>query len=175
MASYRPGREIPEKGKGRFLSGLQKRWLDEYFVDMNATAAVIRAGYKCKPENAHKQGADNLQNPLLRKYIDERMAEKREKTELSAEYVIQKLISIVEDTDKSNPQAALRGLELLGKTIALFKERQEISGPDGDAIKMEQKVQENVQDFTRKLSSLASRSGEGTVVEFPKRSGEGEA
>jgi hypothetical protein len=63
----------------------------------------------------------------------------------------------------------LRAIELAGKSIALWKERQEISGPDGEAIKHEQHIKESVADFTSRISSLAKRGGQTNVVEFTKR------
>lgn len=163
----------PKKGKGAHLTDLQKRFIDEYMVDFVGADAVIRAGYKCSPQNAKRQATELLNHPLVRRYIDERMAEKREKNELSADYVIQNLIEIAEHTKTGNPTAALRALELLGKNLGLFKERQEISGPDGEAIKMEQKVKENVQDFTSKLARLAIVRGAGGMAESTDGSGEG--
>ena len=165
---------IPLTGKGSKLGAKMLRFVDEYMIDLNACAAVLRAGYKTR--NRDVMAAQLMQHPLVKREIANRTAERREKMELSAEYVIHKLINIVENTDEGNPQAALRGLELLGKHLGLFKDRQEISGPDGGAIEMEQKeVKQNVADFTSKLSRLASRGGTAEVVEFPKRQREGGA
>lgn len=165
MAYLKHGQEPPVKGKGSKLSTKMVRFVDEYMVDLNGSAAVLRVPYKTN--NAHKLAAELMHHPLVRAEIEKRIAEKRERMELSADYVVQKLIAIVEETEKDNPQAALRGLELLGKTIALFKERQELSGPDGNAIQMEQKVKNDVADFTSRLSRLAKQRGEGEVAEFP--------
>lgn len=170
MAYLRHGQEPPLKGKGSKLSGKMARFVDEYMFDLNGSAAVLRVPYKTN--NAHKLAAELLNHPLIRQEIEKRLAEKRERMELSADYVVQKLIAIVEETEKGNPQAALRGLELLGKTIALFKERQELSGPDGNAIQMEQKIKNDVADFTSRLSRLAKSAGAGDVVEFPHPDGE---
>jgi hypothetical protein len=101
--------------------------------------------------------------------------------EFSADFLLNKLMRIINDPDiKTNDQ--LRAIELAGKSIALWKERQEISGPDGKAIETQQRLEENVRDFTTNLKRLANKSslpsgdsergGEGKVVEFPKRSGE---
>lgn len=142
-------------------------------VDLVAAKAVKRAGYQCAgPAQAVRMGAELLEHPLVKQEIDNRMAEKREKAELSASYVIQKLIDIVDNTEKDNPQAALRGLELLGKHLGLYRERQEISGPDGEAIQMEQKVKQDVADFTSRLARLAPRGGEAEVVKLPVRKGD---
>jgi phage terminase small subunit len=143
----------------------------EYLVDLNASAAVLRAGYKTN--NAHKMGAELLRHPLVKKTIEEQLDNRKERMELTADYVLTKLIDIVEKTEEGNPNAALRGLELLGKHLGLYKDRQEISGPDGGAIEMEQKkIQENVADFTSSLSRLIKRNGTTGVTEFPKPEGD---
>jgi phage terminase small subunit len=162
---------IPEKGKGSKLTAKMQNFVDEYFVDFNGSAAVKRAGYKST--NPNKLAGKLLNHPLVMEAVAEKKKERQEKTELSAEYVIQKLISIAERNEEGNPTAALRSLELLGKHLGLYKDRQEISGPDGEAIQMEQKVKQNVDEFTSRIASLAKRNGTGSVVEFPDRRGEG--
>lgn len=156
----------PKTGKGSEIAPKMKIFVDEYLVDLNASKAVVRAGYKTK--NPNRYATELLQHPLVKQRIELRLAERRDKMELSAEYVINKLIAIVDETETDNPQAALRGLELLGKHLGLYRDRQEISGPDGKAIEMEQRVKEDVDDFTSKLSRLATAAGAGTVVGFPK-------
>lgn len=171
MAYLKPGQQPPKKGKGSTISPKMRLFVEEYLVDMNASAACKRAGYVTS--NPHKLGTQLLQHPLVKKEISKHLDERTERLSLSADYVIQKLISIVEDTEKGNPSAALRGLELLGKHLGLYRDRQEISGPDGDAIKMEQKVKQDVSDFTSRLSRLAATGGAGTVVKLPDGPSEG--
>jgi phage terminase small subunit len=162
--------EIPLTGKGSKIGAKMLRFVDEYMLDLNASQAVVRAGYKTR--NKDKMATQLMQHPLVRREIAERTAQRREKMDLSAEYVINKLINIVESTDEGNPQAALRGLELLGKHLGLFKERQEISGPDGGAIEMEQKeIKQSVSDFTSKLARLTKRGEDDNVVPLRKEGG----
>jgi phage terminase small subunit len=154
--------EIPEKGKGSKLTGKMKLFVNEYFIDLNATAAVLRAGYKTRDPS--KIAVRLMKHPLVKREVETRFEEKKDKADLSAEYVIQKLIDIVEKTENGNPQAALRGLELLGKHLGLYRDKQEISGPDGEAIKYE-KVKEDADDFTRSIARLAERAGKTGVAE----------
>ena len=106
--------------------------------------------------------------------------------ELTSDYVLVSLMEIAEATKDKNPNAALRAYELLGKHLGLYRDRQEISGPDGQSIKYEQEVKENVDEFTSRIAGLAKRSevpggassgssrdGAGEVSFLPKRSGEG--
>lgn len=172
MGYMKPGAKVPEKGKGSKLTHKQAAFVEEYLIDLNASQAILRAGYKTR--NQDKMGTQLLQHPLVKEAVEARLAERRERTVVDQDYVLNNLVAIVEDTKNGNPNAALRGLELLGKHLGLYRDKQEISGPDGGAIEMEQKkVEEDVADFTSRIARLAKRNGTNEVVEFPKRDGEG--
>ena len=49
----------------------QKRFVEEYLIDLNATQACIRAGYKTK--TANEQGARLLANVSIQEAIAESM------------------------------------------------------------------------------------------------------
>jgi len=171
MAYLRKGDPIPTKGKGSKLSALQLAFIDEYFVDLNASKAVLRAGYKTN--NPNRVATELLNHPLVLREIESRQTARRERLELSADYVIHKLIDIVESTDKNNPQAALRGLELLGKHLGLYRDRQEISGPDGNAIEYEQRVREDTDAVESAIARLSIPGRTGNVVSISDRKAEG--
>lgn len=166
MAYLKEGAEVPTKGKGSRLGRKMERFVEEYMIDLNASEACVRAGYVTR--NKNKLGAELLRHPLVLAEVEKRTAERREKKELTADYVLNKLVAIVEATDKGNPTAALRGLELLGKHLGLYRDRTEISGPNGGAIETEQRVTEDVHDFTSRIASLAKRTGTDGVSQFPK-------
>ena len=167
-----PGQEPPTKGKGSKLSAKMEKFVDEFFVDRNASAAVIRAGYSTN--NANRMAAKLMCHPLVKAEINKRTETVRANTELRAEYLISKLVDIIENEGEKTADQ-LRAIELAGKSIALWKERQELSGPDGEAIKMEQKTKEDAADFTSRLSRLAKQAGTGEVVKFPNGGAEGSA
>ena len=56
------------------MTDKQKRFCDEYLIDLNATQAAIRAGYSEK--TARQIGTENLSKPSIDEYIKNRMAEK---------------------------------------------------------------------------------------------------
>lgn len=159
-------------------------FIDAYFGEagLNATKAYHLSDYTITTKSKStidKNVSELMANKLVRAEIDRRMAERQQKSEVKAEYLINKLMQIIEATQEDNPQAALRGIELAGKSIALWKERQEISGVDGEAIKHEQHIKESVADFTNRIQSLAGRAtgtddGNGTsnVVRLPDRRAE---
>ncbi len=156
----------PSKGRGSKLTAKMLAFIDYYMVDFVGKDAVIKAGYKTK--NSEKMAAALLQHPLVSAEIKARQGLRREKTELTAEFLIQKLVSIIQDTERDNPQAALRGIELAGKTLGIFKDRQEISGPDGESIKIEQDIKKKADDFASKLSRLSRRAEDEPLVDDQK-------
>lgn len=170
MAYLKPGAKPPEKGKGSRLSPKMIKFIEAYLLTLSPRQAIIDAGYITN--NPNVLSVQLMRHPLVKEAIEKGMEERKERMNLSADYVIAKLQSIVEATEENNPQAALRGLELLGKHLGLYKDRQEISGPDGGAIEMEQKVKKDVADFTSRISRLARTAGEGKVVSFPDPRGD---
>ena len=63
----------------------QKRFCEEYLIDLNATQAAIRAGYS--PETAYSIGQENLKKPEMRARIDKAMAERSKRTGVNADRV----------------------------------------------------------------------------------------
>jgi phage terminase small subunit len=144
------------------LSGKQVAFCEEYLRDLNATQAVLRAGYNTRFPN--RIAFQLMENPAIRIAIDALRAERNKNSDVTKDFVlkgIQKAIRLAEESGNLN--ALLRGHELLARHLGMFVERTEISGPDGEAIKMEQKVKEDVADFTSKLSRLASVGTTGTT------------
>ncbi len=139
------------------LTGLQKAFVEEYVKDLNGSKAVIRAGYVTK--NPNRISTKLLQNPGIRFAVDAIKAERAKNSDVTSDYVLKEVTTIIEKFKEANPNAALRGLELLAKHLGMLKERTEISGPDGGAIEYEQRVREDSADFLSQLSSLAKRRG----------------
>lgn len=69
--------------KKKPLTDKQKRFIDEYMVDSNATQAAIRAGYSSKA--ARVQGQENLSKPAIQIEIAKRQDALKEKLEYTAE------------------------------------------------------------------------------------------
>lgn len=151
-------------------------FIDAYFgeANFNAIKAYELSDYNSSnmsKNTINTEAAALMAHPLVRQEIQRRQERRTERAEVKAEYLINKLMQIIEAEQTQNPQAALRAIELAGKSIAMWKERQEITGADGAAIQHEQHVKESVADFTSRISSLAKRNGTDNVVEFPERGG----
>lgn len=130
------------------LTEKQKRFVDEYLIDLNATQAAIRAGYSKK--TAHVIGTENLQKPEIKKRIDERLAEIKSQKTADATEVLETLTAIMRGevteevpllcgdgcqtlADKNTAvKDRIKAAELLGKRYRLFED--DGSGQAANAI-----------------------------------------
>lgn len=74
------------------LTKKQKKFCDEYLIDLNATQAAIRAGYSKK--TARFIGAENLTKPYIQEYIQQRMNAREKRTEITQDMVLRELAKI---------------------------------------------------------------------------------
>lgn len=74
------------------LTDKQRKFCDEYLIDLNATQAAIRAGYTEKYANTN--ASKLLQNTTISQYIGERQKELSRSTEITQERVIKELALI---------------------------------------------------------------------------------
>ncbi len=84
----------------------QKRFVEEYLIDLNATQAAIRAGYST--DTAGSIGAENLKKPEIKNRIDKAMAERSKRTGINQDRVLQELarIGFAKITDVVDPDTA---------------------------------------------------------------------
>ena len=71
------------------LTPKQKRFVDEYLIDLNATQAAIRAGYS--PKTANEQAAQLLAKLSIQNYLHKRQSERVQRTEITQDRVLQEL------------------------------------------------------------------------------------
>lgn len=124
----------------------QKRFCDEYLIDLNATQAAIRAGYSEKYANTN--ASKLLQITTIKEYIAQRMAEKESELIATQDEVLKYLtrvmrgesysevivvegcgdgISKARNIEKSpDEKERLKAAELLGKRYGLYTEKMEV-------------------------------------------------
>ena len=109
----------------RKLTSKQERFVDEYLIDLNATQAAIRAGYASK--NADVVGPALIGKSWVAEAIQARKAIRSERTAIDADSVIRRLNVEADGRGKdTSPSARVRALELLGKHLGMFPERQTV-------------------------------------------------
>ena len=74
------------------LNERQKKFCNEYLIDLNATQAAIRAGYSQK--TAYSMASENLRKPEIQKYIQELQEGIKKRNRISQDEIIQDLIEI---------------------------------------------------------------------------------
>lgn len=121
----------------------QKRFCQEYLIDLNATQAAIRAGYSEK--SAYSVGQRMLKNVEVKKYIAEQVERLKNEKISSAQEVLEYLTSVMRGEQKeqvplmyydkqileeksASIKDRLKAAELLGKRYALFTEKLEVEG-----------------------------------------------
>lgn len=130
------------------LTDKQKRFVDEYLIDCNATQAAIRAGYSEK--TAEVIGSRLLRNVKVSEVIQKQMNDKRKEAIMKQDEVLELLTSIArgeeqkykstkrkktngnetksETSGTSTPQMEerLKALELIGKRYSMFTDKQQV-------------------------------------------------
>ena len=77
----------------RKLTKKQQRFVEEYLIDLNATQAAIRAGYK-RSEYTDTNANKILENTSVAEAIEQAMAERSKRTGINQDRVIQELARI---------------------------------------------------------------------------------
>lgn len=123
----------------------QKRFADEYVIDLNAEAAAIRAGYS--PGYARGNAYKLVAKSGIKEYIQKRLEEKESRLIAKQDEVLQYLTSVMRGQSQSeivvvenigdftseartmkkapDEKERLKAAELLGKRYALFTEKVE--------------------------------------------------
>jgi len=124
------------------LTAKQEQFCHEYLIDLNSTQAAIRAGYSKKTANVI--GPENLAKPCIAEVIAKLKAQRIEKTQINAQWVLDQAVIMhkkcsqvlpIKDKDgaevyKFDSPGANKALELVGKHVDIqaFKEVKELTG-----------------------------------------------
>lgn len=82
------------------MTAKQKRFCDEYLIDLNATQAAIRAGYSKR--TARQIGKENLTKLDIKEYIEKRMEEKEKALIADQNEVLEYLSSVMRREKKES-------------------------------------------------------------------------
>lgn len=79
-------------GRKDRLTGLQKLFVQEYLVDLNATQAAVRAGYS--PKTANEMAAKLMKNEKIQAAIQQAMSAREKRTMITQDRVLAELAKI---------------------------------------------------------------------------------
>lgn len=141
------------------LTARQQRFVEEYPIDCNGSAAAIRAGYE--PHSAKNQASRLLTNEYVQEAIQKRREAISAKAELSVASILESLkviqrrclqnepvydrrgkriIATDEDGEELgaayafDSKGAIKATELLGKHVGMFRDGVQLFAPDGTAL-----------------------------------------
>lgn len=144
---------MAKKVKEIKLTPKQEKFCQEYLIDLNATQAAIRAGYS--ENTAYCIGWENLRKPEIRTRVENLIDQRSKRTLVHADFVIDNLVEVsqrslqkvpvmvfdpvskkmVQETDEDgrhvwafDSNGANRALELLGKHLKMFTDKNEVGG-----------------------------------------------
>ncbi len=139
------------------MTDKQKKFCDEYLIDLNATKAYKAAYPNVKSESAAMSGASRLlRNVKVKAYIDEQLDKISSEKTADAKEVMEYLTSVLRGESQSeivviegtgdgcsdarrmskapDEKDRLKAAELLGKRYGLFSEKVELEGDIGVTI-----------------------------------------
>lgn len=149
----------------RGLTEKQKRFCEEYLIDLNATRAYKAVYKNCKKESvAAVNGSKLLRKANVKAYIDEQLEKIHSEKTADAKEVIEYLTSVMRGKSEAeivvvegkgegcseavrvkkapDEKEKLKAAELLGKRFGLFKEKVEVDGNIPVVIKGSDELEE---------------------------------
>jgi phage terminase small subunit len=151
----------------KLLNAKEQRFVDEYLLDLDPKRAAIAAGYSetTAATKAYQWVANGDLKPNVFNAIAEAKEKRSKRTEIRQDWVLQTLVETIDRCRQSTPvvdkdgnpvfvelpsgevapayqfapAAVLRGLELAGKHLGMFKDRKEVELNVFDRLSFEDK------------------------------------
>ena len=103
--------------KENTLTAKQKRFIEEYLIDLNGTQAAIRAGYSKK--TAQEISSENLSKPIIKAEIERLQAETSITLQVTKESLMNDLIAIKDLclTDTRAIHNSIKAIDTINKML----------------------------------------------------------
>ncbi len=151
------------------LSDRERLYVGEFLVDLNKSQSYLRAGFKPgkTPEDTGSRACAVHEKPLVRAAIDARMAERIEKTKVTAERVVEELAKIgfasmrqfIRVDSDGQPQIDLTGATLDALDAIAEITTETVVERDGESVLRVRKTRIRLHNKLRALHDLAEHTG----------------
>lgn len=148
------------------MTDAQKRFCDEYLIDLNATRAYKVAYSRCKKdETANVNGSKLLRNTKVQKYVSEKMKEREKRTEVTQDMVIKELsrIAFLDIRKLYNDSGGLKNIQDIDdetvKAISSLETLEEYEGCGDDREKIGDTQKVKLLDKVKALELLGKHLG----------------
>ena len=148
------------------MTNAQKRFCDEYLIDLNATRAYKVAYSRCKKdETANVNGSKLLRNTKVQEYISQKQKEIEKRTEVTQDMVIKELakIAFLDIRKLYTENGQLKNVADIeddtGGTISSLETLEEYEGYGDDREKVGDTQKVKLLDKTKALELLGRHLG----------------
>lgn len=148
------------------MTDAQKRFCNEYLIDLNATRAYKVAYPKTKKEEtASSNGSRMLRNDKVQEYISNKMKEQEKRTEITQDMVIKELarIAFLDIRKLYNASGGLKNIQDIDeeavKAISSLETLEEYDGYGGDREQIGDTKKVKLLDKVKALELLGKHLG----------------
>ena len=155
----------------------QKRFVEEFLVDKNATQAAKRAGYKEKC--ARQTGSEILTNPVVKEEIKKEFEEQAKRTLITADRVLEEIyrLAMCDIGEAYNDDGSLKPIKDIPEDVrrAISSvETDEIKGPDGSCFGQTKKIKfweksKNLEMLAKHFKLLTEKFEVETNIDLARR------
>ncbi len=151
------------------LTERQKRFVDEYLIDLNATQACIRAGYSAK--NADKIGSQLLGKTRVSEHLHAELAKRSKRTGINQDRVVKELarIALVNPKNLINAKDASINKDANDDDLACIQsvKVKTMSNDSGDMVEREVKLHDKLKALELLGKHLGMWSDNSVSVTVP--------
>lgn len=124
------------------LTEKQKRFADEYLIDLNATRAYKVAYPSCKKnETARTNGSRLLTNANVSEYV-KRLQEKIESEKIMTAKERQEVLTEIARDRTEKPDSRIKAIDTLNKMSGQYINKVEVSGLENEKSKLDSLIQQ---------------------------------
>lgn len=135
----------------------QRQFANEYLVDRNGSKAVIRAGYAKK--HADSMASRLLAKPDIKAYVNKKLKDLEDKTQLTAELVREKVLALLlfDLRDAFNTDGTMKEVSSLPDGIAVAITGIEVDDSNGDVKKLRFTDRIRAAELAAKILGMVNR------------------